>query len=177
MNRDFQDKIDEYVLNRMSIDEIEKFLTEIDDDSSKKEQLKFTQDVQCTISSRENKMKKLEAMRSFYEKEQQTNIVSASPTCIDDKLLQSTSKKKISRKIWWGITGISAISIVCVFLINPFAQEYQKSSIDYIPSFKGNPNEIIRGENSGVFNTTQMNINDSTSSDTICIDTIMNYNK
>ena len=59
MDEKFQDRIDNYLLNRMDDAEKTEFLREIEQDKEKKEQLEFTQDVKDCIRSREEKLKAL----------------------------------------------------------------------------------------------------------------------
>ena len=56
MKKDFQDRIDEYILGRMTDEEKAQFEAEVNQDESKKEQLEFTRNVKGAISSREDKM-------------------------------------------------------------------------------------------------------------------------
>ena len=58
MKKDFQDRIDEYILDRMSDEEKAQFEAEVSHDESKREQLEFTKDVKSAISSRADKMAK-----------------------------------------------------------------------------------------------------------------------
>ena len=60
MDEKFQDRIDNYLLNRMDDAEKTEFLREVEQDKEKKEQLEFTQNVKDCIRSREEK--KLDAI-------------------------------------------------------------------------------------------------------------------
>ena len=62
MDEKFQDRIDNYLLNRMDDAEKMEFLREVEQDEEKKEQLEFTQDVKDSIRSREEK---LQALKQF----------------------------------------------------------------------------------------------------------------
>ena len=59
MDEKFQDRIDNYLLNRMDDAEKTEFLREVEQDEEKKEQLEFTQDVKESIRSREEKLQVL----------------------------------------------------------------------------------------------------------------------
>ena len=72
MDEKFQDRIDNYLLNRMDDAEKTEFLREIEQDKEKKEQLEFTQDVKDCIRSREEKLKALKQFQRQYEQERKT---------------------------------------------------------------------------------------------------------
>ena len=71
MKKDFQDRIDEYILGRMTDEEKAQFEAEVNQDESKKEQLEFTRNVKGAISSREDKMAKLKMMQRMYDRKHQ----------------------------------------------------------------------------------------------------------
>ena len=73
MNGDFQDRIDDYLLGRMSDEEKIQFEKEVGEDKSKREQLEFTQNVKSAISSREDKLKRLDMMKGMYDDERRYN--------------------------------------------------------------------------------------------------------
>lgn len=98
MSRDFQDKIDDYVLGRMSVEERADFEKEVDLDEEKREQLEFTRNVKNAISSRQDKLAKLAKMKARYEH----------------------NDKASSMRIWWWVSGIAAALIIGLFVFNPF---------------------------------------------------------
>ena len=69
MDEKFQDRIDNYLLNRMDDAEKAKFLREVEQDERKKEQLEFTQNVKDAIRSREEKLLVLKQFQKQYEQE------------------------------------------------------------------------------------------------------------
>ncbi len=69
MDERFQDKIDDYLLNRMDADEREALLREVEQDAEKKAQLEFTQCVKAAIRSREEKLGALKEFRQRFEYE------------------------------------------------------------------------------------------------------------
>ena len=71
MKKDFQDRIDEYILGRMTDEEKAQFEAEVNQDESKREQLEFTRNVKGAISSREDKMAKLKMMQRMYDRKHQ----------------------------------------------------------------------------------------------------------
>ncbi len=75
MDEKFQDRIDNYLLNRMDDAEKTEFLREIEQDKEKKEQLEFTQDVKDCIRSREEKLKALKQFQRQYEQERKLLLI------------------------------------------------------------------------------------------------------
>ena len=59
MDIQFQDRIDNYLLGRMSEADKEAFLQEVEQDNEKKEQLEFTRNVKEAVCSREEKLRAL----------------------------------------------------------------------------------------------------------------------
>jgi len=99
MDKDFQDRIDEYLLrgNKMSEEDKAQFLKEIEEDAEKKAQYEFTKNVKEAFVSRGDKLK---AMAEF-QKEYETR---------DDK---SNFRKKL---VWF--SSIAAVLVVGFFAIN-----------------------------------------------------------
>ena len=92
MKIDFQEKIDDYVLGKMSAEDRDKFEKEVSQDIEKQEQLKLTQNVSTAIKSRNEKL----AMMQKWEQE------------------RIASKRKIMA---W---ASSAVGVAAVFLIGFF---------------------------------------------------------
>ena len=80
MDEKFQDRIDNYLLNRMDDAEKTEFLREVEQDEEKKEQLEFTQDVKDSIRSREEKLQALKQFQRQYEQERKTAAYRATGT-------------------------------------------------------------------------------------------------
>lgn len=68
MDEKFQDKIDDFLLNRMNDAERQAFLQEVEQDSEKKEQLEFTKNVKEAIYSREEKLKVMAEFKKEYKR-------------------------------------------------------------------------------------------------------------
>ncbi|MBR5550965.1 MAG: hypothetical protein IKV83_03490 [Muribaculaceae bacterium] len=164
MKKDFQDKIDEYILGRMTDEEKAQFEAEVNQDESIREQLEFTRNVKGAISSREDKMAKLKMMHRMYDREHQQEAASMRATGTDDcqysPAPQNDEEKKPSKRIWWWASGIAAVLVIGLFVVSP-------SPLGFSPSFKGNPNEMIRGEENDVFDIETPILNDSIKNDTI----------
>ena len=118
MNGDFQDRIDDYLLGRMSDEEKIHFEKEVGEDKSKREQLDFTQNVKSAVSSREDKLKRLDMMKGMYDDERRYNsrasgtdgiMYCSSPPRMTDRM---KFEKKPSRRIWLWASGIAAVFVI-----------------------------------------------------------------
>lgn len=171
MKKDFQDRIDEYLLGRMTDEEKAQFETEVSHDESIREQLEFTRNVKGAISSREDKMAKLKMMQQMYDRKHQQVVASMRATGTDDcqysHAPQYIEKKKPSKRIWWWASGIAAVLAIGLFVVNPFGSDTLQTPSGFSPSFKGSPNEMIRGEENDVFDIEAPILNDSIKNDTI----------
>ena len=171
MKTDFQDRIDEYILGRMSDEEKAQFEAEVSHDESKKEQLEFTKNVKEVISSRDDKMAKLKMMQRMYDREHHQVAASMRATGTDNcqcsPALQNVEEKKPSKRIWWWASGIAAVLVIGLFVVNPFGSDTLQTPSGFSPSFKGGTNEMIRGEENDVFDIETPILNDSIKNDTI----------
>ena len=171
MKKDFQDRIDEYILGRMTDEDKAQFEAEINQDESKREQLEFTRDVKGAISSRADKMAKLKMMQRMYDREHNQVAASMRATGTDDcqysPAPQNIEEKKPSKRIWWWASGIAAVLVIGLLVVNPFGSDSLQTPSGFSPSFKGNPNEMIRGEENDVFDIEAPILNDSIKKDTI----------
>ena len=171
MKNVFQDKIDEYLLDRMSDEEKAQFEAEVSHDESKREQLDFTRNVKGAISSREDKMAKLKMMQQMYDRKHQQVAASMRATGTDDwqysPAPQYAKEKKPSKRILWWASGIAAVLVIGLFVVNPFGSDTMQTPPGFSPSFNGNPNEMIRGEENDVFDMEAPILNDSIKNDTI----------
>lgn len=161
MKTDFQERIDEYILGRMSDEEKAQFEAEVNQDESKKEQLEFTRNIKDAISSREDKLAKMRMMKRNYDYEHRQVAATMLPTGTNDCCYapQYAVKKKPSRRIWWWASGIAVVLVIGLFVVVPFRNEMLP--IDY------SPNEVIRGEENDVFDMGAPVLNDSIKNDTI----------
>lgn len=139
MDKKFQDRIDNYLLNRM--DDVEKttFLREVEQDNEKKEQLEFTRNVKDSIRSREEKLRVLSQFQQQYEIDTAMRATGTDASCncsipkIEKKPVQS------KKKIWLCISGIAAVLVAGFFAIKPmFVYESD-------PYYKTTPMEPMRG--------------------------------
>lgn len=105
MDIHFQDRIDDFLLNRMDEAQKRAFLREVEADEEKKEQLEFTRHVKESIASRAEKLRALAEFRQAYEEEQG---------------VAAASEKPKNRVGWW-LSGIAALLVVCFFAIKPMS--------------------------------------------------------
>lgn len=114
MDKNFQDRIDEYLLHGDTMSEEAKaqFLKEIEEDTEKREQYEFTKNVKQAMVSRGEKLK---AMTEF-----QKEI------------------KHGRRKSWFWISSIAAILVIGFFAINPLFVE--NSPTDNV---RGDENDVF----------------------------------
>lgn len=103
MDKDFQDRIDEYLLHSDTMSEEAKanFLKEIEEDEAKKEQFELTKSIKKAIVSRGEKLKAMAEFQKEYEKRK------------DDM------GKKPVRRLWLWASGIAAVLVVGFFAIKP----------------------------------------------------------
>ena len=164
MDEKFQDRIDNYLLNRMDDAEKTEFLREVEQDKEKKEQLEFTQNVKDCIRSREEKLNDIAQFQRQYEEERRKAALLATGTecaaceCSAPEVT-ATEPVRSKKKIWLWISGVAAVLVVGFFAIKPMF-DYEPS-----PNYNGAPMEQMRGGDE-VFSPA---LADSTDNDTIKI--------
>ena len=129
MKIEFQDRIDEYLLDRMSDEERKSFESDAAEDAEFKEQLQFTETVQQATKSRNEKLAAMAEWKDDYEWEDE-RVAAASaveyhatgsgydycpePTMESRRVATSSPFKKM---LYW-VSGIAAVFIVGVFVFN-----------------------------------------------------------
>ena len=122
MKIEYQDRIDDYLLNRMSDEEREKFEAEIAANEELREQLAFVESVNQVSKSRSEKLTAIEEWRNDY--------------------MWGNYKKKrelrIRRMLYWS-SGVAAVVIVGFFLFRTSSQSNstfgtKDNEIDYCPN-------------------------------------------
>ena len=143
MKIEFQDRIDEYLLDRMSDEERKSFESDAVEDAELKEQLQFTETVQQATKSRNEKLAAMEEWKDDYMWEDE-RVTAASaveyhvtgsgydycpePTMESRRVATSSPFKKM---LYW-VSGIAAVFIVGVFVFNlyrPSSHELSSSEI------------------------------------------------
>ena len=144
MDKDFQDRIDEYLLrgNTMSEEDKKQFLKEIEEDAEKKEQYELTKNIRLAIVSRGEKLK---AMAEFQKETEEAK-----------EAVTTGHKTDFRKKLLW-FSSIAAILVVGFFAINPLLVDHSQ-------------NGSVRGSDDNVFEIAAPN--DSCDNDTTVVDTI-----
>ena len=105
MKIEFQDRIDDYLLDRMSDEERKSFESDAAEDAELEEQLKFTEIVIRATKSRNEKLAAMAEWKDDYAWED--GRVAASP---------ASSASPVRRIFYW-VSGIAAVFVVGFFLI------------------------------------------------------------
>ena len=156
MKIEFQDRIDEYLLDRMSDEERKSFESDAAVDAELKEQLQFTETVQQATKSRNEKLAAMEEWKDDYMWEDE-RVAAASaveyhatgsgydycpePTMESRRVATSSPFKKM---LYW-VSGIAAVFIVGVFVFNL----YRPSSPEIAMEIASRPTEAP-GKNGNV---------------------------
>lgn len=154
MKIEFQDRIDDYLLDRLSDEERKSFETDAAEDAELKEQLQFTETVQQATKSRNEKLAAMEEWKDDYVWEDE-RVAAASaaeyrPTgsgynyCPAPTMKESRSMPRSSgRWIFYWISGIAAVFVVGFFLIQNLY--VANSPNEYMPSPRMNDMTIRAG--------------------------------
>ncbi|MGN1173475.1 MAG: hypothetical protein ACI4SO_06775 [Muribaculaceae bacterium] len=153
MDIDFQDRIDDFLLNRMSEKEKSEFLKELSEDDEKREQFEFTRDVKQAICSRAEKLKALKDFEQEYESEHddvKVGVCACDCLCEPDVSLPDVSqipaKPRSKLRIWLWLSGAAAVLAIGFFVIRPmFVVDGGFDSVS-LPS-----NETVRGGDNDIF--------------------------
>lgn len=118
MDIDFQDRIDDYVLGRMSDEDRLQFEKEVSLDHEKEEQLQLTLNIKKALKSRQEKLAMIQDFEKDNQQLQQVYAVAHEANyrrVMPDQV--ASSGKRQHRKLWIsGIIGIAAILIVGFFI-------------------------------------------------------------
>ena len=154
MKIEFQDRIDDYLLDRMSDEERKSFESDTVEDAELKEQLQFTETVQQATKSRNEKLAAMEEWKDDYVWEDE-RVAAASaaeyrPTgsgyeycpapTMESRRVGSSSPFK---KIFYWASGIAAVFVVGFFLIQNLY--VANSPVEYMPSPRMNDMTIRAG--------------------------------
>lgn len=143
MKIEFQDRIDDYLQDRMSDEERKSFESDAAENAELKEQLQFTETVQQATKSRNEKLAAMEEWKNDYVWEDE-RVAAASaaeyrPTgsgynyCPAPTMKESRSMPRSSgRRVFYWISGIAAVFIVGFFLIQNLY--VANSPVEYMPS-------------------------------------------
>lgn len=122
MDNKFQDEIDRYLLDRMDDAEKTRFLSEVEQDEGKKEQLEFTRNVKDSIRSRKEKLQALSQFQKQYEEKRKATAMRATGTdtaCYCAAPEMKTKPVLPKRRLWLWISSAAAVLIVGFLVIKP----------------------------------------------------------
>lgn len=128
MDKDFQDRIDRFLLHgsEMTKEEWAAFLGEIENDEEKKAQYQFTIMVRDAMRSRMSKLEAMKAMEKRGVMGREANM--PCPAC------PSPAKEPRRNKRWYFLGGIAALFVVGFFLtmmfVNNGAEDVMRGSGD-----------------------------------------------
>lgn len=154
MKIEFQDRIDDYLLDRMSDEERNSFETDAAEDSELKEQLQFTETVQQATKSRNEKLAAMEEWKDDYvwedERVAAASVAEYRPTgsgydyCPAPTMEETCSMPRSSGPwIFYWISGIAAVFVVGFFLIQNLY--VANSPVEYMPSPRMNDMTLRAG--------------------------------
>ena len=141
MDEKFQDRIDNYLLDRMNDAERMDFLHEVEQDKEKWNQLEFTKHVKDSIRSREEKRRVLVQFQKRYYEERKATAMCVTGTeeacyCPAPKIEKRPLQ---SKKIWLCISGVALVFVVGFFAITSLIE------LSPSPDYEGLPMENMRG--------------------------------
>lgn len=113
MDKDFQDRIDDYILSRMSDEDRYQFENEIAQDEARKNQLEFTRNIKIAIKSRQDKMAMLEQMKIRYDRDKKAELPKS-----ESASTKRLDVKKISKHVLWSASGFAAVLIIGLLVVN-----------------------------------------------------------
>ena len=140
MDKDFQDRIDEYLLrgNKMSEEDKAQFLKEIEEDAEKKAQYEFTKNVKEAFVSRGDKLKAMAEFQKEYETRDDMRIKACSCSeyieAVDRRIVEAEHKKIVGNKSNFRKKLVWFSSIAAVLVVGFFAAQnidFGKSPSDY----------------------------------------------
>lgn len=167
MKKNFQDRIDDHILGRMSAEDRVEFEKEISLDRDKKEQLDFTINVKRAICSREEKLKQIEKMKHYHSISACESLpLTGTDDCRSCESEMRTFAPRPNKKIFskhfvlW-TSSIAAVLVVGYLAINPF--KIDESSVG---------DECFRGEKEIIFDSDKLKRDTTIIVDTLNRDSI-----
>ena len=124
MNNDYQDKIDRYLLGKMSEAEALDFEKDIINNKELNEQFEFTKNVKEVIVARSKRLARINEWKEAYEAKINTEgeycpTGSGYENCIKPKAEIKLEPRISTRRYLYWISGIAAIFLVGFFVISP----------------------------------------------------------
>jgi len=124
MNNDYQDRIDQYLLGKMSDTEALDFEKDIRNDKDLKEQFEFTKNVKEAVVGRNRRLAQIKEWKEAYEAKNKTEeeyrpTGSGYEYSIKPKTEIKLEPRTSTRRYLYWISGIAAIFVVGFFVISP----------------------------------------------------------
>ena len=128
MNNDYQDRIDQYLLGKMSEAEALDFEKDIRNDKDLKEQFEFTKNVKEAVVGRNRRLAQIKEWKEAYEAKNNTDgeyrpTGSGYEYSIKPKTEIKLEPRTSTRRYLYWISGIAAIFVVGFFIISPIFVE------------------------------------------------------
>lgn len=123
MKTSYQDKIDDYLLDRMPEEDIVQFEKSCSRNNGIGEQLAFTANVKDAITSRETKLKEMQSMKKAYDRRHKQQ----SARVLVNKEKSSDGKKSYNYKMLW-TTAVAAVIVIGLFLAYPHSDQINSPS-------------------------------------------------
>lgn len=154
MKIEFQDRIDDYLLDRMSDEERKSFESDAAEDAELKGQLQFTEIVQQATESRNEKLAAMEEWKDDYVWEDERVAAASAAECrltgsgYDYCPAPTMERRRVGssspfKKIFYWVSGIAAVFVAGFFLIlNLYVVD---SPVEYMPSSRMNDMTIRAG--------------------------------
>lgn len=125
MKEEIQDKIDNYLLGRMPIEDRLTFEKEVETDSELKEQLEYTERLKQALKSRSEKLVLMNEWKKDYERQYDKEISQTADTGSGYEYSPATSTDKSAtinkpsgiKTLYW-VAGIAAMFIAGFFILN-----------------------------------------------------------
>lgn len=132
----FQDKIDNYLLNRMSMEERHEFEQELEANAELKEQLEFSRLVQAAVKDRGDKLSQIEK----WEQEEPEQLIEQ-----EDEESNSVVPVKSWRKYLYWSSGIAAVFVVGFFIFSTMKYSSNDGGSFGSQSFGDSYGNVYRG--------------------------------
>lgn len=131
-----QDRIDNYLLNRMSGEERQTFERDMEQDKELREQVEFTKDIQTALKSRNEKLARMqkwqeemdeEAKRAYGYRATGSDCHYSPKPAMESQTDSISSSRKKRHLIYW-VAGIAAIFIIGLFVL-PIVTVYESAPV------------------------------------------------
>lgn len=109
MDKQFQDRIDDYLLGRMDEDDKEAFLNEVAHDAEKRSQLEFTRRVIETVGSRQEKLRAMSLFQQQIDAKRRTD--------------------RIKKRALLGL-GVAAMMVAIFFCVKPMLKSTDRDAVE-----------------------------------------------